>query len=124
MLSLFSKHALLLWLGVIFTASLFSVSNISGEGVDLPFNVMVWTVVCLFIVSTLIKGVMDKQIKWAGLVVALLVLLFGVLGIGAINANFSNDAFMQTAFNFSVIILFFFGTFFNTDSPRCSLFNS
>ncbi|MCF6346534.1 MAG: O-antigen ligase family protein [Thiomicrorhabdus sp.] len=111
MLSLFSKHALLLWLGVIFTASLFSVSNISGEGLDLPFNVMVWAFVCLFIVSTFIKGVMDKQIKWAGLVVALLVLLFGVLGVGAINANFSNDAFMQTAFNFSVIILFFLALF-------------
>ena len=107
----FLHRALLICLTVVFVCSLFIMPNIGGEGLDLPFNVMVWAVVVLFIVVTLIRGVINKQVYWAGLSFALLGVLLGWLVLGAVHTDWSRDAFIQTLFNFMVIVLFFWALF-------------
>ncbi len=107
----FYRYILFYWLSFIILFLLFSSFNIGGEGVDLPFNIMIWGVVCLFILSTLIKGVKDKQIKWSKLLFVLLALLCGLLIVGSIQANWGRDALMQTVFNFIVISLFLWALF-------------
>lgn len=104
-------HALVIWIGLISAASLYAGQNIGGSGLELPFNIFVWGVVCLFIMTSVIKVLHCQCIHTSRLVWYFAVVLLNIFLIGSFSDHAKTDALMRTAFNFSVLVLFFWALF-------------
>ncbi|VAW47577.1 hypothetical protein MNBD_GAMMA03-1332 [hydrothermal vent metagenome] len=107
----FIKNALVVWIGLILTASLYAGKNGGGSGWYLPFNMVVWSVVCLFIMTTFIKVFYHQRLVASKMVLYFCIMLLGILLAGSVFANIQSDVWLQTVLAFGVVGLFFWSLF-------------
>ncbi len=105
------SHSLVIWTGLILLASLYAGKNEGGSGWYLPFNIVVWSVVCLFIMTTFIKVLYSQRLVASRVVLYFYTMLLGIFLAGSVFANTQNDVWLQTALAFGVVGLFFWSLF-------------
>ncbi len=105
------NYSLVVWVGLILLASLYAGKNEGGSGWYLPFNIVVWSVVCLFIMTTFIKVLYHQRLVASRVVFYFCIMLFGILLAGSVFANIQSDAWLQTTLAFGVVGLFFWSLF-------------
>ncbi len=108
---LFMRYELIIWVGLLLLASLYAGKNEGGSGWYLPFNIVVWSVVCLFIMATFIKVLYSQRLVASRVVFYFCIMLFGILLAGSVFANIQSDAWLQTTLAFGVVGLFFWSLF-------------
>ena len=105
------NHSLVVWIGLILLASLYAGKNEGGSGWYLPFNIVVWSVVCLFIMTTFIKVLYRQRLVVSRVVLYFCAMLLGILLAGSVFADIQSDVWLQTALAFGVVGLFFWSLF-------------
>lgn len=105
------KHALLFWVGLILIATLYVDKNGGGNGLNLPFNIIVWMVVCLFIVMTFIKIIYSQSLVASKVSFYFFAMLLAIFVLGSVQANIQSDTWWKMAFGFSVLSLFLWALF-------------
>ena len=105
------SYSLVVWVGLILLASLYAGKNEGGSGWYLPFNIVVWSVACLFIMATLIKVLYCQQLVVSRMALYFCVMLLGILLAGSVFADIQSDIWLQTALAFGVVGLFFWSLF-------------
>ncbi len=107
----FIKNALVVWIGLILIASLYSGQNDGGNWLHLSFNIVVWAVVCLFVVVTLAKVIYCQGLVTSKIAFYFFIMLLAILAVGSFSANIKLDGWWQMVFGFLVLSLFFWSLF-------------
>lgn len=107
----FKKNQLVIWLGVIFFSVLYAPKNLGLFGLYLPFNVMVWFSVSLFILYTSGRAVYLKRVYYNFWTVMFTAFLFILFILGLKNTNAGSFELIQVALAFLVIAMFVFSLF-------------
>ncbi len=115
---MYVRNALIIWMGVLFVSTLYVGKNDGGNGLNLPFNILVWTIVCLFIVVTFIKVIVDQSLVTSKVVFYFFIMLLAIFILGSVKANVQSDAWQIVAFGFLVVSLFLWALFQYSLSQR------
>lgn len=107
----FLSNSLVIWMGAILFASLYSEQNEGGSGWYLPFNIMIWAIVCVFILVTFVKVLYCQYMVASRPVFYFSIMLCAIFLAGSVFADTQSDLWLQTLFGFLVVGLFLWALF-------------